>query len=1343
MSQARLRALWGEALELSGEWSPEATFFELGGYSLLALSVADRLRAEFGVDAPRTVVFEHPTFQALSEWLAAASVELSTKDSGGGVERTLSPLQQAYVLGETGGFDLASPAVFVEDYACADLDVPALRSAVLALMERHEMLRARFRADGTYRVADVPAEAPLAVRDLSAWPAEEVDAELAAVRAGLVASPPELESGTAWEFRVFRVPAGYRVVVCGRLLAFDGRSGDIVADELRTLLSGGSLPPVEYGFGEYRAAVSALREGAEHAAAREHWRPRLATLPPAPDLPRAPESRAPESGHTDPGHTDPGHTGLRRRTAVLDEPRWAAFKAQAGAHGVTTTVALCAAFAEVLRHFSAEADFTVNVMYGERRPTHPAVSDVVGNFSDTLLLECRSDPSATFAERAAALGARLVADLAHGAFSGVEAIRELNQRHGNTLGAAMPVVFASVVGGRSQDGIFLERLGWTRVVGEIHTPQVSFDHQVFDSRDTLVANWDTADALFPPGLVDAMFEGYRALLDRLSADPAAWLRTAFDLTPRAQLDLRDRVNDTAADLPVTTLHGPVFAQAARTPDAVAVISPDRVLTYRDLAALAGGVAAQLAGCAPGEPVLVRQDRGWRQVVALLGVLAAGGAYVPIARDWPAGRVAAVQAKVGARHVVGEPVDGCRQITVDSPGEPPDVPEDPDALAYVLFTSGTTGEPKGVALRHRAAANTVADVNRRYGVGPADRVLGISEVTFDLSVYDVFGPLATGGALVTVAEDAARDAAALHALVAEHGVTVWNSVPAYLGMLLDYRAAAPRPALPSLRLALVSGDWVPVTLGGALAGDLPGVGLVSLGGATEAAIWSNHHPVGSAPLPGWASVPYGLPLANQSFRVLDDALADRPDWVPGDLHIGGVGLAEGYHADPALTAAAFIERCGERLYRTGDRGRYRPDGLLEFLGRRDSQVKVNGFRVELGEVDAALLAQPGVRAAGAVLSADDRGGSLVAHIVADDDTDDETIQAGLRERLPGYLIPRALIRHDALPLTGNGKVDRAKLRQVRPETGGTVAAPVSSVEERLLVLWRGVVDVPGVTDDFFAAGGHSLAAAALMNAVEGEFGVRLPLGALYERRTVRDLAPLLAEQVPAGPALVRFGGDGDPVVFVHPVGGDVFCYAPLAAALDGFRVFAIAADPGPTGEPTLPELAKQYLDLAESVTGEAPLRLAGWSFGAVLAYEMARQARENGRECAVVLLDPWLPRTPGAEVAEDVLRASFAHNLSQGRSTDASVVPGLTETTISQLYARYRGAMRALLGHRFRADPGLRPLLVTAGEGLGRGGADFLVPLDLPDAHRVDGDHFAVVDPARAAELAALIRQGLR
>jgi acyl-coenzyme A synthetase/AMP-(fatty) acid ligase/acyl carrier protein len=425
------------------------------------------------------------------------------------------------------------------------------------------------------------------------------------------------------------------------------------------------------------------------------------------------------------------------------------------------------------------------------------------------------------------------------------------------------------------------------------------------------------------------------------------------------------------------------------------------------------------------------------------------------------------------------------------------------------------------IEHRRAVNTLLDINRRFGVGEGDRVFAVSSLAFDLSVWDVFGTLAAGGTVVLPAPAPQPDPAAWAERMAECGVTVWNSAPPLLEMLVESQAPLP----PTLRLALLSGDWIPVSLPDRVRRQVPAARVVSLGGATEGSIWSILHPIESVE-PSWRSVPYGRPMAGQRFHIVDAAGRPSPVGVVGELCIGGAGVAMGYLGRPELTAERFVPdpfaaEPGLRLYRTGDLGRFGQDGVIEFLGRRDQQVKVRGYRIELGEIEAALARHPAVREAVVLALGEPRGDRrLAAFVVLRADAEavePEALRAFVARSLPEPMVPALLEILESLPLTPNGKVDRRALAE-RPLTGlvqqSAVAyvAPRNAVEERLAAVWCNLLGVEkvGVHDSFFALGGHSLLATRLVAAVREAFGVEIPLRTLFERPTLEDLALVIAE-----------------------------------------------------------------------------------------------------------------------------------------------------------------------------------------------------------------------------------------
>jgi amino acid adenylation domain-containing protein len=506
-----------------------------------------------------------------------------------------------------------------------------------------------------------------------------------------------------------------------------------------------------------------------------------------------------------------------------------------------------------------------------------------------------------------------------------------------------------------------------------------------------------------------MFERYASLAIELADSDAAWTRRFKDLRPAAHRAEHLAANATQTEwAQPLLLHGMFRSRAISHPEAPAVID-DRITSYGELAAQANAVTVRLRelGVRPGELVAVAMGKGREQVAAVIGILQARAAYLPVSIDLPAARRAFLLADARVRVVLsrtrdqalittdqaeksavgaGEPYRWPTVVTVDDMRPVPELPGDAHAvlqsdLAYIIYTSGSTGQPKGVMIDHAGAANTILDINERFGITASDRAIAVSELNFDLSVYDIFGMLAAGGAIVMPQPGHDADPRHWADLVSRHGVTVWNSVPALMQLLVEHQESRSNSELASLRRVLLSGDWIPVTLPGRVTRQFPAAKVISLGGATEASIWSIFHDVDDSDAKR-ASIPYGRPLANQAFHVLDECLEARPTWVPGELYIGGAGVALGYWADEQRSTERFIRHpaSGERIYRTGDFGRYLPGGEIEFLGRDDSQVKVNGHRVELGEIESTLLQHQEVTAAVAFAPQIDGRRRLVGYVV---------------------------------------------------------------------------------------------------------------------------------------------------------------------------------------------------------------------------------------------------------------------------------------------------------------------------------------------------------------------------
>ncbi|HSF38648.1 MAG TPA: amino acid adenylation domain-containing protein, partial [Thermoanaerobaculia bacterium] len=1133
-----LASLWAEVLGVERVGAHD-DFFALGGHSLRATRLLFQVRSALGVELGLRSLFEAPTVAGMAAQVArqrdlrepgeeAALPVLRIAPGERHLPFPLTPIQQAYWVGRSGVLELGNVASHrYLEIEGEGLDLDRFEWAWQRLIERHGMLRAVFLPDGTQQILPEVPPYRIETEDLRELPAAQAEERLAASRDRMSHQVLAIDRWPLFEIRAFHLPGGrVRVAISFDYLIVDAWSNHLLSRELLDLY-GGAAPaaPLELSFRDYVVAEQELRETGLYRRSREYWQGRLADLPPGPELPLVASLASLDR-----------QVFVRRRAYLAAEP-WRRLESRALRCGVTPSALLLTAFGEILGTWSKSPRFTLVLTLFNRLPLHPEVNRILGDFTSTTLLALEQRPEEPFGRRARRVQEQLWLDLDHRALSGVEVLRELARAQGGAARAALPVVFTSTLDLHSA-----ERTGSAAVPSPVEvvysisqTPQVILDHQVGERDGEVFVNWDAVEELFPPGMLDDMFAAYRELLQELVDHPEAWDRPLRARVPDGQLAVRAAVNATAAPVPSGLLHEPFLKQARREPERLAVLAPGRRLTYGELDRRSAHLGRRLRrlGARPNELVAVVMDKGWEQVVAVLAILRSGAAYLPIDPSLPQERIDYLLRHGEARLALTQPAlagslawpEGVEVLTVE-PGEPEaaaaeplEAVQKPGDLAYVIFTSGSTGLPKGVMIDHRGALNTVADVNRRFRVGSWDRVLALSALNFDLSVWDVFGLLAAGGAVVFPEAAAAREPARWRELVEREGVTVWNTVPALMAMLVGSLEGAGAALPPSLRLVLMSGDWIPVDLPGRIRRLSADVEVVSLGGATEASIWSILHPIGEIE-PGWKSIPYGRPMDNQSFHVLDDSLGPRPDWVPGQLFIGGIGLAHGYWRDEAKTAASFLVHplSGERLYRTGDLGRCLPDGTIELLGREDFQVKVQGYRIELGEIEAALLQHPSVRAAVvAVLGGRQEEKTLVAYFVPAEggEADAGGLRHFLRTKLPAYMVPATFVALPAIPLTANGKVDRRALPVpgAGPSARREYVAPRTPVEEELAGIFAEVLRIQrmGVHDHFFEAGGNSLTAVLLISRVRQAFDVELPLARLFENPTVAEIALAILEE----------------------------------------------------------------------------------------------------------------------------------------------------------------------------------------------------------------------------------------
>lgn len=983
----------------AAELDASESILALGLDSLTLSGLKHQIEQRYPVDVPLEWLFETDcTIDTLNEWIKshlqpeyAAGLPLLTVDPSRRYQPfQMTELQHAYWIGCNPHLVLGKVAahVYLEIDSDEVIDFQRLNVAWNRLIARHEMLKAVVTTDGRLQILENVPEYRILCNDFQHCGSGKVGESLLSVREKLSHQVFHKECWPLFAIELSLFAGKSRIHISLDLMVADVWSLNILLREWFEWYQNDQslLPKFQISFADYIAGMEVLRQTTLYKQAKTYWQNRLSALPPAPQLPLA---KAPD---------ELAEVRFRRRSEIISQNTWRRLKAKAGQYGLTPSALLMAAFSKILSSWSKSARFTLNMTLFNRLDLHEDLRYLVGDFTANLLVEVDDTPVTEFLEFVRRIQKRLVRDLQHRYYSGVETLRDLERNRRETAQPLMPVVFTSALSSAASMKLNLAsgfgRLGY--MISQ--TPQVWFDHQVFEDRDELILSWDTIDQLFPENVLDQMFACYVSLIRRLAEDDQPWHLPLRSLIPEKQLQRRVQFNKTEALLPVKLLHEPFFQMAETVPEAPAVLAPSKTLSYGQVLRYSVKLAYLLRErrIRANELVAVYMHKGWEQVVAVLAILHAGGAYLSIDPDWPEERVRFILDNAGVKVILFNkdlPADspmlhGRSGVKIDDsfslPAEnlPLLEPVQTGAdRAYVMYTSGTTGYPKGVVISHQGASNTVLDINQRFAVTGQDRILALSSLNFDLSVYDIFGILGAGGVVVIPKPHAERDPDYLAALLQKEAVTIWNSVPALLELLVENLECLRKKL--NLRLVLLSGDWIPINLPERMWRISEKAWIVSLGGATEASIWSIFHSVDYIDT-DWISIPYGKPLSNQQIYLYNEKMGDCPEWVTGDLYIGGKGVAQGYLGDTEKTKHSFIfhPESGERLYRTGDLGRFLPEGFIQFLGREDFQVKMNGFRVELGEIESVLNQHPQVaRSAVKKISAANGNEYLAGYIVS--------------------------------------------------------------------------------------------------------------------------------------------------------------------------------------------------------------------------------------------------------------------------------------------------------------------------------------------------------------------------
>ncbi|EFV02110.1 putative bacitracin synthetase 1 [Pseudoramibacter alactolyticus ATCC 23263] len=1110
----RLQDLWNESVQ-SGGSRHSKNFFEAGGSSIVLMQLATKLQVHFGIRLSLKAlmrVFDVKSFVALvkahmDEATAPVCLSVEPDPAHRAEPFALTDIQRAYLLGREEAFDMGGISTHGYYEYRTDLDLARFEDALNRVIAHQDNMRLVMTEDHRQQILQAVPHYHIEVIDGRGEDAETLEAIRAEERARMSHAVFAADHWPLFELKALRISDRESDLFLGiDLLIMDASSIEMFKRELLWCYDhpGAMLEPLAFTFRDFMRGIDAIHASEQYAKDKAFWKERAAAIPPAPQLPVLKDTTAAKTAV------------FKRLSLTLSPGQTARLRALATANGISLSSVICTAYALALSAYANQPRCTLNVTIFNKYDFHPDVARMMGDFTSTMLLPFNFADNPTIKTVFQAIQDEIFCGLEHRYYTGVEWLRDIKREQGTGNKAAMPIVFTSTLDQADAPAVELGDLQYAIS----QTSQVYLDCQARETPEGILVTWDYLQALFDDDLMRDMFALFEHCLQRLdqAGNVADYLQPS-----EACREKWKRYNETAAPIPRTTLYQLFADSVAGHGASVAVQDAAGFYTYAQLHEAAGCVASWLAakGVSKGDYVGVMGHRRKETIAAMLGVLKIGAAYVPLDPENPESRRQKIVTDAGCRLVIDS------MDAFDTNGLPrPKTAADPEAVAYAIYTSGSTGRPKGVVITNKAAVNTILDVNQRYGVGSEDCFIGLSSICFDLSVYDIFGSLAAGARLVMVQDP--RNVREVAALVANEAVTVWNSVPAFMQMYAEelsrqssrgFAEAGGRMITVTdnlLRLAILSGDWIPVGLPGTIMDLLPGIEVVSMGGATEASIWSIEYPICEI-RPDWQSIPYGMPLANQQFYVLNYTGALCPPDVEGELFIGGAGVAQAYLNDPVQTAASFIEHPAlGRLYRTGDMGRLHEadeETYIIFSGRKDTQVKIRGHRIELGEIEKALTSLDGIDESAAVVQARGQVKEISAFVVSDKPVDTEAVKAGLKEQLPNYMVPAAVVALDALPLTVNGKVDRKQLAEAEVLAGsGAQKQPATPLETQIRRIWSRVLaaDGIGVDQNFYDIGGDSIKLFTIINEVESHYQLKFPREQYFAFETIEEMADIVAE-----------------------------------------------------------------------------------------------------------------------------------------------------------------------------------------------------------------------------------------
>lgn len=982
-------------MEINDDFEKGDNLIERGLSSIMIMKISNKLRKS-GIRISFSKLMEKPTFNEWEMLIKSAKIndkfiskeaEIVKNKEYVGIKFPLTDVQYAYWVGREDDQVLGGVGCHAYlEIDGKDINVKKLNEAWIKLQKDHPMLRAKFNSDGTQEIMESPYTDEISVYNLENLDNKEIKDSLNKIREKISHRKLKVEKGEVAGLGIALLPEGKtKIFLDIDLLVADVMSLSIMIKELtRNYVGEGEKHSIDYTFKDYIGDNKDNQLQLEED--KDFWKTKIENDFPM-EAPNLPLKIRPEMVK---------ETKFIRRKKVVDEESWSEIKRLASLHKVTPSMVLLACYGLVIERWTNQEKFLINMPLFNRDTENSNLSNMIADFTNLLLVDYERRLGETLIQTIERVSEVFLENVSHSSYSGVQVQRDMYKEIGNNNNVA-PIVFACNIDYPLETEKSREALGGISYMIS-QTPGVWLDFQTYVTDEKLILCWDAVEELYPEELLNDMFDAFYELLISLTKKENWEKKT--DVLSQRQKEIRRQEIEAIIPLkyPDERIYDGFIKNVILNPSKVAIIdsSTGEEISYGELYDNALKIAfyLQSEGIKKGDYIGITLPRGCRQIFAIFGILFSGAAYVPIGITQPNERRSKIYDQIGINHIISDEetiiscslnneevkiIDLDKGMNSDKKLESP-VQVSPYDSAYIIMTSGTTGVPKGVEIMHTSAINTCIDLNKKYNINTNDTVLMVSSIDFDLSVFDIFGLLHAGGTFITTSEDNYRNPDEWLELIDRYNVTIWDSVPILFDMLVTM-AEGKKRKLP-FRVVMLSGDWIALNLPGRFYNMSNDSVVVAMGGATEASIWSNYLNVPKEIPNNWVSIPYGKPLENQVYKVVDDFGRTCPNYVKGELLIGGVGVAEGYRGDTELTDNKFIVEDDIRWYRTGDNGRIWNDGTIEFLGRKDTQVKVKGHRIEIGEIEKAIAKYAGVE--NVIVDLMERGGSkkLVAFIKSD-------------------------------------------------------------------------------------------------------------------------------------------------------------------------------------------------------------------------------------------------------------------------------------------------------------------------------------------------------------------------